>query len=62
MKPFKLGQFRWIGGRLYRISRRTDGCQGCALDNIWTCPAINDKRYEHFDPQCAANGIIFTKV
>lgn len=61
-KVLKPGQFFWFNKKCYRVKRRTDGCNGCALNQIYLCPTIRDVRYSGFNPECAANGIIFVKV
>lgn len=61
MKTPKPGQFCTINKTLYRAKRRTDGCFGCALDNIFLCPNVVDCRSKK-TLQCAANGIILVKV
>lgn len=60
MKP---GQFIAVRGCLYRIKRRTNGCDGCALDNPFTCPNIQDSR-RRSTPQleCLINDIILVRV
>lgn len=45
-----------------RVMKRTNGCEGCILDNPCICPDIvikNDKGAER--PYCAINNIIFVK-
>jgi len=45
-----------------RIKKRTNGCEGCILDNPCICPDIiirNDANAER--PHCAEHGIIFVK-
>ena len=42
--------------------KRKNGCEGCALNEIYLCPSIRDIRYDTFNPECAANGIIFVKA
>ena len=61
-RSFKPGQFFWRNGKCYRVMKRKNGCEGCALNEIYLCPSIRDIRYDTFNPECAANGIIFVKA
>nr|DAE46242.1 MAG TPA: ATP-binding sugar transporter [Caudoviricetes sp.] len=60
-KP-KPGQFFSVNGKVYRVMKRTNGCDGCVLNQIYLCPSIRDIRYNSFNPECAANGIIFVDI
>lgn len=42
--------------------KRTNGCDGCVLNQIYLCPSIRDVRYDGLNPQCAVNGIIFVNI
>lgn len=61
-KKLKPGQFIWFHKKCYRVKKRTNGCTGCVLNQIYLCPSIRDIRYAGFNPECAANGIIFVDV
>lgn len=59
MKP---GQF-WSpdGSRIVRVKKRINGCEGCILDSPFICPNVHSKNSKSKGPDCALNGIIFTK-
>lgn len=61
MKTPKPGQFMFINNKLCRAAKRTNGCKGCILDDIYLCPNISDKRY-HKGLNCEENGIIIVKA
>ena len=62
MKTPKPGQFCTIGGTLYRARKRTNECQGCALDDLLLCPNIVDRRTDKPELECDLNNIILVKV
>lgn len=62
MKTPKPGQFCTINNVLYRGKRRTDGCRGCALDNVFLCPNIVDSRNGTRPLDCSLNDIILVRV
>lgn len=62
MKTPKPGQFCTIDGVVYRAKKRTNECQGCALDSLILCPNIVDKRYEKPKLECVLNNIILSRV
>lgn len=62
MKTPKPGQFCTINNEVYRAKRRTDGCTGCALDDLILCPNITDFRDKKPVLECALNDIILVKV
>lgn len=62
MKTPKPGQFCTIGGIVYRAKKRTNECQGCALNNLFLCPNIVDRRTNKPELECELNNIILTKV
>lgn len=59
MKP---GQFAIINNTLYRAKKRINGCEGCDLDSLYSCPCIVDRRFEEPKYNCAILDIIFKKV
>jgi len=63
MKTPKPGQFAIINDVLYRAAHRTDGCEGCAFNNAFTCPNILDPRDSTKNRlKCNSYGIILKKV
>ena len=62
MKTPKPGQFCNINGTLYRAKRREDGCKGCVLNDILTCPNITDSRNGTRLLECSLNDIILVNV
>jgi hypothetical protein len=62
MKTPKPGQFCTVNGVLYRGKKRTEGCKGCALDDLIMCPNITDSRNGTPALECAINDIILVKV
>ncbi len=44
MKTPRPVQFCTVNGVLFGAKKRTDGCQGCALDDIIMCPNVTDSR------------------
>ena len=63
MKTPRSGQFCVINKVLYRATKRTSGCNGCALDNFVSCPNIQDSRKPPSPIlECELNNIILKKV
>lgn len=62
MKPIKPGQFYWHNGSLFRAVKRSNGCEGCALDGFFSCPNVKAKNSHQKRPNCELNQIIFVKV
>lgn len=62
MKTPKPGQFCTINGVVYRAKKRTNRCQGCALDDFIMCPNIGDSRSPEQLLECSLNDIILVKV
>lgn len=62
MKTPKPGQFCTIDGVVYRAKRRTNKCEGCALDDFTLCPNITDVRHPEPLLQCSINDIILVRV
>lgn len=63
MKTPKPGQLVTINNVVYRAKRRKNGCTGCALDNPFTCPNIQDSRKEApRQLECLINDIILVRV
>lgn len=62
MKKPKPGQFCYINNKLFRFAKRTNGCIGCVLNEIWLCPAIVDRRYNNVPFNCAGDGVIIVNV
>ena len=62
MKTPKPGQFCIINGTLYRGKRRQNGCNGCALNDIFRCPNVTDSRSTKKPFDCIINDIILIKV
>lgn len=60
MKTPLPGQFTSINGIMYRAKRRTNGCEGCALNNE-LCPNIVDYRKER-PLNCIVNDIILIRI
>ena len=61
MKTPKPGQFCTINKRVYRAKHRTNGCAGCALNDLIMCPNITDFRSRPV-LECALNDIILVRV
>ena len=61
MKTPKPGQICKIDDVLYRARKRTNGCHGCVLDNVFLCPNIVDSRNGVRQLNCTENNIILTK-
>ena len=62
MKTPKPGQYFWLNGVQYRAKRRTHGCNGCALDDVFLCPNIVDSRNGIRPLDCSLNDIILVRV
>ncbi len=63
MKTPKLGKFCCINNVIYKAYKATLLCEGCDLNNIYTCPNIkcdNTKSSEHL--ACIENNIILKRV
>lgn len=64
MKIIKPGQIYHpptIAGNV-RAKKRVCGCNGCILNNPWTCPCIKPKNGKNHEmPNCEENEIIFVK-
>lgn len=61
MKSIKPGRFYWHNGTLFKAYKRTNGCEGCALDSFFVCPNVKTKANKN-RPECELNRIIFHKV
>lgn len=61
MKHIKPGQAYWHNGHLLRAKKRTDGCEGCVLNNPLLCPNIELKGQEKTGPDCVNDNIILVK-
>lgn len=62
MKPLKPGQICTIDGYVFRAKRRTNGCEGCALDSLILCPNIVDSRNGVRQLDCTIDGIILQRI
>ena len=62
MKHYKPGQFYCLNDVLYPAKRRTDGCKGCALNDLSMCPNIVDSRFGTKPLGCSLDDIIFVRV
>lgn len=62
MKTPKPGQFCSLDGVLFRAKKREDGCKGCALNDFFLCPNMNNSKKPEIVLECAVNGIILTRV
>lgn len=56
-KPLIPGRFTNVNGKVLRIRKRTYGCNGCVLNNIYACPNIPVNN-SHVD--CTLYNVIFT--
>ena len=57
----KPGRLCTINNNVYRVKKATNGCRGCSLYNLFTCPALNDSKV--IKPlECAINGVILERV
>lgn len=61
MKTPKPGQWFKLNDTVYRAMKRTNGCEGCILDDIILCPNIVDSRNGTPPLDCELNNIILTK-
>lgn len=62
MKTPKAGQFFKFNGVVYRARKRVNGCHGCALNDIISCPNVVDSRNGTPPLECAINNIILQKL
>lgn len=61
MKHYKPGQIISINDTNYRAKRRTNGCEGCVLNDILLCPGVVIKNVgKALD--CSTDDIILTNV
>lgn len=61
-KTPKPGQYTVIRGVHYRAYKRTNGCEGCAFNNPFSCLQIAKKKDSEFTIECILNGIILKRV
>lgn len=62
MKHYKSGQIVNIGdGFLYRAHHRTNGCEGCDLNDLRLCPCVRDKRSQPII-NCGLDDIILKRT
>lgn len=63
MNISKPGQLCTINNTVYRAKRATERCNGCDLDNFYTCPNIVDMRNKTEPPiLCQIHRIILKRV
>ena len=62
MKTPKSGQLYTINSTLYRVATSTDGCKGCALNNMFSCLGIVDGITKKAKLDCKRNSVIFKKL
>ena len=62
MKTPKPGQLCTINNVVYRAAKRTNGCIGCALNNILICPRIVDSRNGTPPIDCYTEQIILKRL
>lgn len=60
-KTSKPGQIAYINGIPYRAKKRTSGCTGCALDSLYLCPNIIDKRKTDKPLKCDIGDFILVR-
>lgn len=60
-KTSKPGQLCCINGIMYRARKRTSGCAGCALDSLYLCPNIIDKRKTDKPLKCDIGDFILVR-
>ena len=58
----KPGQYCSVNGVVYRAVKRTNGCQGCSLNNLLTCPGIIDSKTQSKEIDCATQNIILKLI
>lgn len=53
------GRFFAHLGKVYRLKKRTHGCEGCILNNMFTCPnsTVNGKKIS-----CELDGVIIVEA
>lgn len=54
----KPGQYCSVNGVVYRAVKRTNGCQGCNLNNLLTCPGIIDSKTKEKEIDCTTQNIV----
>lgn len=57
----KPGQLITISNAVYRAKKRTGGCAGCDLNDVFTCPCMPDSRFGA-RYNCSLHGIILKKT
>lgn len=62
MTSLKPGNLATIHNTVYRAKKRTNGCEGCDLNDFFRCPMIVDKRREEPKIDCLLHGVILKKV
>ena len=62
MKTPKAGQLCTINNTVYRAKKRTNKCDGCALNDFFRCPNIVDRRHGTPPLQCDINNIILVRI
>lgn len=62
MKAIKAGQIHTINGVVYRARKRTNGCRGCAFNNVLLCPNVVDRRFSEPKLSCQLNDIILVRL
>lgn len=55
----KAGRFAKIDGKVVRCKKRTNGCEGCVLDDMILCPRMGKTQKSNIT--CIEDGIIFVK-
>ena len=61
MKHYKPGQFLYVNDQLFRAKKRSFGCAGCDLNNVFTCPMVTDRR-SPLKFNCAIDSIVLKRV
>lgn len=59
MKTLRNGQLCTINNKVYRVKRRTCGCEGCFFeDSFFLCPGVLDRRTKKQKINCQLYQII----
>ena len=61
MKHYKPGQIVSVNGENYRAKKRTNGCTGCVLNDLFLCPCVTNKK-EIKPLDCSLDEIILVNV
>lgn len=58
----KAGKIYTINNVVYQARKRTNGCRGCAFNNVLLCPNVVDRRSRENQISCQLDNVILVKL